>query len=113
MFKLVAICAAATSLGAMGCLSSAGSGSTDAGPNVGAFDGNFNVEEAGVDAGDATAPVFRDAGVVSYAGIGAGIFAHSTHFSLITKTGMEPGGSGVHSSPTFKVISGTAPGASK
>jgi hypothetical protein len=113
MFKLVAICAAATSLGAMGCLSSAGSGSTDAGSNVGAFDGNFNIEEAGVDAGDATTTPVTEGGVISYAGIGAGIVAHSAHFSLITKTGMEPGGSGVHSSPSFKVISGTAPGASK
>jgi hypothetical protein len=112
MLKLVAICAAAMSLGAMGCLSSAGSGSSDAGPNVNAFDGNFNLEEAGVDAGDAAVFV-SDAAVTSYAGIGAGIVAHSTHFSLITKTGMEPGGSGVHSSPSFKVISGTAPGATQ
>jgi hypothetical protein len=72
----------------------------------------------GVDAGtDAPAPVL-DAGLdatapTAFSGLGSGIVTHSAHFTLITKTGNEPGGAGVHGSQNFKVISGLAPSAAK
>ena len=71
-----------------------------------------------VDAGpDAPAPVV-EAGVdarapAAFSGLGSGIVAHSAHFTLITKTGNEPGGAGVHGSKSFKVISGIGPSGTK
>ena len=71
-----------------------------------------------VDAGtDAPAPLL-DAGLdatapTAFSGLGSGIVTHSAHFTLVTKTGNEPGGAGVHGSQNFKVISGVAPSAAK
>ena len=42
-------------------------------------------------------------------GLGPGVVAHSAHFTLVTKTGSEPGGAGLKSSANFKLISGAAP----
>jgi hypothetical protein len=49
----------------------------------------------------------------AFTGFGSGVVAHSAHFTIVTKTGNEPGGAGVKSSPNFKVVSGIAPNATK
>ncbi len=46
-------------------------------------------------------------------GLGASVIAHSPHFTIITKTGSEPGGAGVKRSPHFTAISGAAPAGTK
>jgi hypothetical protein len=110
MLKLAALVVIAASLAGFGCLSSAGSSpitsgddggiSPDAGPPVQTVDGSVPV-----DAGGATATTFTT-------GLGSGVIAHSANFTIITKTGQEPGGAGVKSSTNFTVISGAAPAAS-
>jgi hypothetical protein len=127
MPKLFAIAIAATSLAFMACISSSGSSPSphDSGPSqpdgsiviVGADDAGDATAIVPVDAGDAAPPVPFDGGVDASTffptGLGSGVVAHSAHFSLITKTGMEPGGAGVHSSTSFKMISGVAPAGTK
>ena len=77
-----------------------------------AFDGRLPPIDAGVDADDAATVITIDAGFDAgrpptlVTGLGSGVVAHSAHFTLVTKTGSEPGGSGVKRSATFTVISG-------
>ena len=72
-----------------------------------------------VDAGPDAPPPVVEAGVdasatkAAFSGLGSGIVTHSAHFTLITKTGNEPGGAGVHGSKSFKVISGIGPSGTK
>jgi hypothetical protein len=102
-FPVVAIVVA--SFVSYGCLSSAGSspsspegdaGIADSGPPVQTIDGSVLVDGGGPVASLTT-------------GLGSGIVAHSAHFTLITKTGDEPGGAGLKSSEHFTVVSGAAP----
>jgi hypothetical protein len=121
MLKLVAILAATASLASVGCISSSGSSATakDAGPSTQEDAAPFfdSGEDAGdattIPPGDASPPPVLDGGVDAAAffssGLGSGIVAHSTHFTLITKTGTAPGGAGVGSSTSYKLISGATP----
>ena len=82
-------------------------------------DGSTPPIDAGVDADDAATVITIDAGFDAgrpptlVTGLGSGVVAHSAHFTLVTKTGSEPGGSGVKRSATFTVISGAAPAATQ
>jgi hypothetical protein len=108
MSKLALIAALAASLAGFGCLSSSGTtsnpppgvdaGIPDAGPPVETVDGS----------------VLFDSGAFASltTGLGSGVVAHSTHFTIITKTGEVPG-AGIKSSANFKDISGAAPAAAK
>jgi hypothetical protein len=81
-------------------------------------DGSVLVDGAAADAG-IDGSVFGDAGfdagslAAFVTGLGPGVVAHSTHFTVITKTGNEPGGAGVKSSASFKMISGASPAATQ
>ena len=130
MPKLASL-AVLASLGVCGCLGPSnnspspppvGSGAIDGATPPITADGSVLVDgaapgDAGADAADAAIAV--DAGLDAAAlatfvtGLGSGVVAHSANFTLVTKTGNEPGGAGVKSSPSFRVISGVAPAATK
>jgi hypothetical protein len=123
----VIIVAALASVAAVGCIGTSSSGPTgskdaateDSGLPVFTGDGSVVVPptdgSAPVDAGQDAAPVGVDAGPASsfVTGLGPSMVAHSAHFTLITKTGGEPGGAGVKTSAHFTAISGVAPASSK
>jgi hypothetical protein len=127
MPKLAVLALAIASLGVSGCISNTASApppSKDASvtPDDGSApiptDDGGSVEAAPppvTDAGDAgdAGPLFADGGIEAGAffagGLGSGVVAHSAHFTLITKTGTEPGGAGLHSSSSFKLVSGATP----
>jgi hypothetical protein len=88
-------------LASLGCLSSQGSS-----PNAPGIDGG---EDASVPVQTFDGSVNVDASVATLTtGLGAGTVTHSQHYTLITKTGNEPGGAGVKSSSSFHLISGAA-----
>jgi hypothetical protein len=107
-------------LGASGCVSgdNAVPNPTPAGPGLDSgqppftTDGSVTVDSGPADAGSDTAVPPVDAGpdaaprFTSFTGVGSGVVAHSQHFTVITKTGDEPGGAGVKSSKSFTVVSG-------
>jgi hypothetical protein len=124
----VIIVAALVSVAAVGCIGSSSNGPSgskdaateDSGLPVFTGDGSVVVPptdgSAPVDAGEDAAPVVGiDAGPASsfVSGLGPSMVAHSAHFTLITKTGGEPGGAGVKTSPHFTAISGVAPASSQ
>jgi hypothetical protein len=105
MRKLVPILA--TAFAAAGCLDSGAAQTPQDGGTV-SVDGALPPISV-----DGSVPVFGDAGPDAQGvlglggGVGAGgVLTQSEHFRLITKTGGEPGGSGVKSSGAFKMVGG-------
>jgi hypothetical protein len=85
----------------VGCLSSQGSSPGAPGIDAGGEDVFVPVTVDGSVLVDASA-------VTLTTGLGAGTVSHSQHFTLITKTGNEPGGAGVKGSQSYHLISGAA-----
>jgi hypothetical protein len=117
----VGVVVSAAMLGCVGSSNGApGGGKTttpgdDGGQPVFSADGSVIVDGATHgDAGEDAAPGF-DAGTPAtfVTGLGPSVVSRSAHFTLITKTGDEPGGAGVKSSASFKLISGGAPASTK
>lgn len=109
------------SLGGAGCSGSPATLTNSSGPPLQSSD-------AAVPSDDGSAPILSvdaaapdagtDAGTTPNAstfatGLGPAVVAHSAHFTLITKTGGEPGGAGVKSSSSFKIVSGVAAAGTK
>ena len=122
------VLALAGSGAAMGCLGSSNGGAGPSGPPVidgggppvQTVDGSVLVDGSpSADAGGDSAAPGMDGGIDAASaaafvtGLGPGVVARSAHFTIITKTGNEPGGAGVKSSPRFTVVSGAAPAATK
>jgi hypothetical protein len=88
-------------------------GCLDASPEAPPGPPAFSVE-GGTDAG--SVPPITDGAITAdvtqpllVTGLGSGAITRSAHFTLVTKTGQEPGGAGVKRSTSFKMVSGTAP----
>jgi hypothetical protein len=130
MSKLAVLALAIAPLGISGCISNpagptlpgedAGLPTEDGATPIGTTDGAVDSGDGsspsvtdGGDAGDASPPLFVDGGIDAgtyfAGGLGSAIVAHSAHFTLITKTGTGPGGAGLHSSSSFKLVSGATP----
>jgi hypothetical protein len=112
MSKLVATASAILALACFGCVSQSAGTPISPGEDAGFPDGGvLPTVDASLDGS-----IFGEAGDASAffsTGLGSGVVAHSAHFTLVTKTGTEPGGAGVRSSKSFKMISGVTPAATK
>jgi hypothetical protein len=105
MYRLAPILAVALTVA--GCLDSAGSVVPG---DAGSINFDTGIPQVTTDGAVSVPP---DSAVPSQAtfstGIGAGgVAAHSEHFKLLTKTGGEPGGSGLHSAGQFKMVGGVS-----
>jgi hypothetical protein len=127
--RLTAFLAVAIAPLAAGCLSASGSNTNpdnnqpgiDGSLPVLTSDGSVPVDSGGADAAapedagqrDSAVPFFDasfDAATLKslVTGLGSSVVSRSQHFSLVTKTGNEPGGAGVKSSAHFTLVSGAA-----